>query len=109
MFQDVYRWAGDISNCNIAKQDLFCLTEYIELFNIDIFNRLKKEKYFAGDVAYINPHLSKLLIDLEIIPCLPFKRPMIKKGYFKKYEYPYDEHNDIYITKDVHLKKSIQR
>ena len=24
LFQDVYRWAGDIRNCNIAKQDLFC-------------------------------------------------------------------------------------
>ena len=27
LFQDVYRWAGDIRNCNIAKQDLFCLSE----------------------------------------------------------------------------------
>ena len=25
LFQDMYRWAGDIRNCNIAKQDLFCL------------------------------------------------------------------------------------
>ena len=30
LFQDVYRWAGDIRNCNIAKQDLFCLTEQIK-------------------------------------------------------------------------------
>ena len=25
LFQDIYRWAGDVRNCNIAKQDLFCL------------------------------------------------------------------------------------
>jgi len=47
LFQDVYRWAGDIRNCNIAKQDLFCLTEHIESFGIDVFNKLKKEKYFV--------------------------------------------------------------
>ncbi len=27
LFQDIYRWAGDIRNCNIAKQDLLCLSE----------------------------------------------------------------------------------
>ncbi len=47
LFQDVYRWAGKIRNCNIAKQDLFCLTEHIESFGADIFNKLKKEKYFV--------------------------------------------------------------
>ena len=46
LFQDVYRWAGDIRNCNIAKQDLFCLTEHIESFGNDVFNKLRKEKYF---------------------------------------------------------------
>lgn len=46
LFQDVYRWAGDIRNCNIAKQDLFCLTEHIEVFGNHVFDRLKREKYF---------------------------------------------------------------
>ena len=39
LFQDVYRWAGDIRTCNIAKQDLFCLTEHIETFGTDVFNQ----------------------------------------------------------------------
>ena len=46
LFQDIYRWAGDIRNCNIAKQDLFCLTEHIESFGNEVFDKLKKEKYF---------------------------------------------------------------
>ena len=46
LFQDIYRWAGDLRNCNIAKKDLFCLTEHIESFGNEIFSRLKKEKYF---------------------------------------------------------------
>ncbi|MNI63686.1 hypothetical protein D3C73_1190740 [compost metagenome] len=28
---------------------------------------------------------------------MPYKRPMTKDGFFKKYEYIYDEFNDIYI------------
>ena len=38
---------------------------------------------------------------------LPYKRPMTKKRFFKKYEYVYDEHLDIYICpneKDLHYK-----
>lgn len=41
LFQDIYRWAGDIRNCNIAKQDLFCLTEHIESFGNEVFDKLK--------------------------------------------------------------------
>ncbi len=28
---------------------------------------------------------------------LPYKRPMTKEGFFKKYEYVYDEYYDCYI------------
>lgn len=59
LFQDVYNWAGDIRNCNIAKQDLFCLVEHIESFANDVFNKLKKEKYFL-DYNY-NKTLDKLV------------------------------------------------
>ena len=53
--------------------------------------------YFIGDAAYKTPHICKTIIDLDLIPSLPYKRPMTKEGYFKKYEYVYDEYNDIYI------------
>lgn len=52
---------------------------------------------FLGDAAYKTPHICKTLLDLELIPLFPYKRPMTKEGYFKKYEYIYDEYNDIYI------------
>ena len=67
MFQDVYRWAGDIRNCNIAKQDLFCLTEHIELFGNDVFNKLKKEKYFIGyDKETTLDKLVELFADIKL-------------------------------------------
>lgn len=52
---------------------------------------------FLGDAAYKTPHICKTLLDLELTPLFPYTRPMSKDGYFKRYEYVYDEYNDIYI------------
>lgn len=72
LFQDVYRWAGDIRNCNIAKQDLFCLTEHIESFGAGVFNKLKKEKYF---IDYDNETTLDKLVELfaDINALHPFR------------------------------------
>lgn len=56
-----------------------------------------KTNYFAGDAAYITTHICKTVTEDGIKLCLPYKRPMTKQGYFKKYEYIYDEENNIYI------------
>ena len=50
-----------------------------------------------ADAGYKTPAIAKLLIDEGISPLLPYKRPMTKKGFFKKYEYVYDEYYDCYI------------
>lgn len=72
LFQDVYRWAGDIRNCNIAKQDLFCLTEHIESFGTDVFGKLKREKYF---IDYDNETTLEKLVELfaDINALHPFR------------------------------------
>lgn len=72
LFQDIYRWAGNIRNCNIAKQDLFCLSEYIETFGTDIFNKLKEENYF---VYYDNELTIEKLVNLfaDINALHPFR------------------------------------
>lgn len=54
-------------------------------------------KYFVGDAAYITSHICKTIIDLDMIPAFPYSRLGYRKNYFKKYEFIYDEHNDIYI------------
>ena len=72
LFQDVYRWAGDIRSCNIAKQDLFCLKEFIESFGNEIFNKLKKEKYYMD---YDNETTLDKLVELfaDINALHPFR------------------------------------
>ena len=49
------------------------------------------------DAGYKTPAIAKQLIDDGILPVFPYKRPMTKEGYFKKYEYVYDEYYDWYI------------
>ena len=49
------------------------------------------------DAGYKTPAIAKLLIDDGIRPLFPYKRPMTKKGYFRKYEYAYDEYYDCYV------------
>lgn len=53
-----------------------------------------------ADAGYKTPGIAKLLIDDGIKPLLPYKRPMTKKGFFKKHDYVYDEYYDCYICPD---------
>lgn len=54
-------------------------------------------KTLIADAGYKTPAIAKLLIDKGITPLFPYKRPMTKEGFFKKYEYVYDEYYDCYI------------
>jgi transposase len=51
----------------------------------------------AVDAGYKTPWIMKQIIDSERIPCTPYKRPMTKESFFKKYEYAYDEYYDCYV------------
>lgn len=51
----------------------------------------------AVDAGYKTPWIMKQIIDSKRIPCTPYKRPMTKDGFFKKYEYAYDEYYDCYV------------
>ena len=51
----------------------------------------------VADAGYKVPAIAKLLIDDGITPLFPYKRPMTKADFFKKYKYAYDEYYDCYI------------
>lgn len=48
----------------------------------------------AIDAGYKTPAIMKQIIDSGKIPCVPYKRPMTKEGFFKKYDFVYDEYYD---------------
>ena len=49
------------------------------------------------DAGYLTPAICKEIISNGHMPLLPYKSPMTKKGFFRKYEYVYDEYFDCYI------------
>ena len=48
LFQDLFYWVGEIRTVAIAKQDLFCLPQFIESYAKEVFGDLKKQNYFLG-------------------------------------------------------------
>lgn len=68
----------------------------------DVYMKIKSKikepiSVIAIDAGYITPYICKTILDDNTIPAIPYKRPMTKKEFFKKYEYVYDEHYDCYI------------
>ena len=59
--------------------------------------RVFSPDFLVADAGYKTPAIAKQLTEDGIIPVFPYKRPMTKEGFFKKYEYVYDEYYDCYI------------
>ena len=64
-----------------------------------LYDKIKNQdiKTLIMDAGYKTPAIAKLLIDDGIKPLFPYKCPMTKEEFFKKYEYVYDEFYDCYI------------
>ena len=62
-----------------------------------VTEKFPEVKAIALDSAYKTPWIMKQVFDSDRIASTPYKRPMTKKGFFKKYEYVYDEHYDCVI------------
>ena len=72
-----------------------------------LYDKIKNSEIetIIADAGYRTPAIAKLLIDDGIKPLLPYKRPQTKKGYFKKYDYAYDEYFDCYICPNNKILK----
>ena len=49
------------------------------------------------DAGYKTPWICKQIFEDEKLAIMPYKRPMTKKGFFKEYDYVYDEYYDCII------------
>lgn len=59
----------------------------------------------AVDSGYKTPWILKQIFDSGRLAATPYKRPMTKQGFFKKYEYVYDEHYDCVICPENQVMK----
>ena len=62
-------------------------------------------KGIVVDSGYKIPAIAKQIIDDGKLPIMPYKRPMTKKGFFRKNEYVYDEYYDCYICPNNKILK----
>lgn len=76
----------------------------------DVYNKVyskfgDKMIAIAVDAGYKNLCIPKTILDSNVLPSMPYKRHMTKKGFFKKHEYVYDEYNDCYICPNDKILK----
>lgn len=62
-----------------------------------VTERFPEMKTAVMDSAYKTPWICKRIIDDKRQASLPYKCPMTKDGFFRKYEYVYDEYFDCYL------------
>jgi transposase len=70
-----------------------------------LYDKIKKytPDMIIADAGYRTPAIAHELIEDGIDPLFPYKCPMTKDGFFRKYEYVYDEHYDCYICPENHI------
>ena len=74
-----------------------------------IYEKVKKEhsnvNSIVVDSGYKIPAIAKQITDDGKTPIMLYKRPMTKQGFFKKYDYAYDEYYDCYICANNQILK----
>jgi Transposase and inactivated derivatives len=70
-----------------------------------VISNFPNTQVIAVDSGYKTPWIMKQIIDSGRIPAVPYKRPMTKKGFFKKHEYVYDEYYDCIICPNNQILK----
>ena len=74
-----------------------------------LYDRLVKRfpeiKAVVMDAGYKTPWICKKVTDDGRIPVLPYKRPMGAKGFFRPYEYVYDEYYNCVICPENQVLK----
>ena len=75
----------------------------------DYYDRLTESfpqiEFVVMDAGYKTPAIEKKVIDSGRTPVLPYKRPNGKEGYFRPYDYVYDEYYDCVICPNNEVLK----
>jgi len=71
----------------------------------EVTDRFPEMEMIAMDCGYRTPWIMKQVFDSNRLPCVPYRAPMTKKGFFKKHEYVYDEYYDCYLCPNDQVLK----
>lgn len=91
----------------ILKSDVSAGNVHDSVMFDGLYQRLKESypevEAVVIDAGYKTPWICKQIFDDERKAVIPYKRPMTKAGYFRKYEYVYDEYYDCIICPNNQL------
>ena len=90
---------SDVSAANVHDSVMFD-----SLYQV-VTKRFPEIEMAAMDSAYKTPWIMKQIFDSGRLAATPYKRPMTKKGFFRKYEYVYDEYYDCVICPENQILK----
>lgn len=88
----------------VAPGNMHDSTIFSEIYD-ELIHMYENIKNVCLDAGFNTSPICHQILSSERTPFLPYKRPMTKKGFLKKYEYVYDEYLDVYICpneKDLH-------
>ena len=71
----------------------------------NILGKFPEIEAIGLDGGYKTPWIMKQIFDSGRIAVTPYKRPMTKKGFFKKYDYVYDEYYDCIVCPENQILK----
>ena len=73
LFQDLYEWAGELRTVDIAKGNIFCMSQYIVPQFNEVYKQLKKDKLLSS-IQERNEMVTKLAYYLSEINVIhPFR------------------------------------
>ena len=85
-----------VLEANVSAGNVHDSVMFDDLYK-NVLAKFPESRMVALDAGYKTPWIMKQIFDSNRLPCTPYKRPMTKKGFFRKYEYVYDEYHDCFI------------
>lgn len=85
-----------VLGCDVSAGNIHDSVMFDGLYE-DVTAKFPEIEMIGIDGGYKTPWIMKQIFDSGKLPATPYKRPMTKKGFFKKSEYVYDEYYDCII------------
>jgi len=95
---------GFVLGCDVSPGNVHDSVMFDGLYK-KVLERFSEVEMVALDAGYKTPWIMKQIFDSGRLPSTPYKRPMTKRGFFKKHEYVYDEYYDCIICPNDQVLK----
>jgi len=93
-----------VLECGVSAGNVHDSVMFDDLYQ-NVLAKFPEIEMVAIDSGYKTPWIMKQVFDSGRLPSTPYKCPMTKKGFFKSYEYVYDEYYDCIICPNNQVLK----